>query len=138
LVAPLGARQLARRPLRYTRSALLLMLAAALGTFAGAYAGTWTQSQADQAAYRTAAEVRVTVARFPDLPDWALGQAYRSVEGVERAIPVVTDAFDVAGGDGRLLALDAEAAIGSVEIRPDLVDAPASEVLGRLVEGRPA
>ena len=35
LVAPLGARQLSRRPLRYTRSALLLMLAAALGTFAG-------------------------------------------------------------------------------------------------------
>src|SRR5439155_3969003 len=42
LVASLGARQLARRPLRYTRSALLLMLAAGLGTFAAVDAATWS------------------------------------------------------------------------------------------------
>ena len=42
LVGSLGGRQLARRPLRYTRSALLLMLAAALGTLAAAHAATWT------------------------------------------------------------------------------------------------
>ena len=51
LVASLGGRQLARRPLRYTRAALLLILAAALGTFASAHAATWTRSQADQAAW---------------------------------------------------------------------------------------
>ncbi|HET9615333.1 MAG TPA: FtsX-like permease family protein, partial [Candidatus Limnocylindrales bacterium] len=38
LVSPLGARQIARRPLRYTRAALLLMLSAALGTFGAVYA----------------------------------------------------------------------------------------------------
>ena len=52
LVASIGARQLARRPLRYTRSALLLMLAAALGTFAVSDAATWEASQGQQAAYR--------------------------------------------------------------------------------------
>ncbi|HET9344894.1 MAG TPA: FtsX-like permease family protein, partial [Candidatus Limnocylindrales bacterium] len=51
LVASIGARQLARRPLRYTRSALLLMLAAALGTFAASDAATWAASQEDQATY---------------------------------------------------------------------------------------
>ena len=34
LVLPLTGQQIARRPLRYTRTALLLMLAASLGTFA--------------------------------------------------------------------------------------------------------
>ena len=134
LVAPLGARQLARRPLRYTRSALLLMLAAALGTFAGAYASTWTRSQADQAAYRAAADVRVEVADFADLPAWAIGPAYRSVGGVTDAIPAATARFDVEGsGGGRLLALDAARAAGLVAFRPDLADAPLADVLAPLV-----
>ncbi len=45
LVASLGSRQLARRPLRYTRSALLLMLAMSMGVFALSYATTWASSQ---------------------------------------------------------------------------------------------
>jgi hypothetical protein len=58
LVGSLGGRALARRPLRSTRAALLLMLAAALGTFASAHVATWTRSQADQAAYRVGADIR--------------------------------------------------------------------------------
>ena len=73
-VPPLGARQLARRPLRYTRSALLLILAAALGTFAAASAATWTRSQADQAAYRAAGDVRLAMADYPRLPPWGSGR----------------------------------------------------------------
>ena len=57
LVASIGARQLSRRPLRYTRSALLLMLAAALGTFPPD-AATWAASQEDQATYAAAADLR--------------------------------------------------------------------------------
>ena len=108
LVAPLGARQLARRPLRYTRSALLLTLAAALGTFAAAYTTTWTQSQADQAAYQTGGDLRVEVSSFPDLPLWAFGAAYGGVEGVAATAAVVSDTFDVSGasGGGQLLATD--------------------------------
>ena len=78
LVSPLGARQLARRPLRYTRSALLLMLAVALGTFAFAHAATWTRSQADQATYQAAADARVVLSDYQELPAWALGPAYRA------------------------------------------------------------
>lgn len=132
LVAPLGARQLSRRPLRYTRSALLLMLAAALGTFAGAYASTWTRSQADQAAYRTASDVRVQVSGFPDLPDWAIGQAYRAVDGVEVAVPVARDEFDVADGDGTLIALDTSVAASTITFRSDLADEPIDQLLATL------
>ncbi|HJP70650.1 MAG TPA: FtsX-like permease family protein, partial [Candidatus Limnocylindria bacterium] len=132
LVAPLGARQVARRPLRYTRSALLLMLAAALGTFAGAYASTWTRSQADQAAYRTGADVRVEVSGFPDLPVTAIGGAYRAVDGVEAAMPVVRETFDVGDDHGQLVAIDADAAAGLVSFRPDLAAEPIESVLARI------
>jgi FtsX-like permease family len=133
LVAPLGARQLARRPLRYTRSALLLMLAAALGTFAGAYASTWARSQADQAAYRAASDVRAQISDFPALPEWAIGQAIRSVEGVSGALPVALDRFDVAESDGTILALDAARAAPVITFRPDLADEPIERLLARLV-----
>ena len=139
LVAPLGARQLSRRPLRYTRSALLLMLAAALGTFAGAYASTWTQSQADQADYSTASDVRATVSDFPDVPSWAIGEAYRSVDGVEAGVAVARDRFDLQqAGGGTILAVDAEAAPEVVTMRPDLADEPLPELMARLVDRRPA
>lgn len=132
LVGPLGARQLARRPLRYTRSALLLMLAAALGTFAGAYASTWTGSQADQAEYRAAADVRMTVSGFPTLPEWGIGPAVRSVEGVTAALPVSTHDFDFREADGTILALDARRAASVVSFRSDLADGPLASVLERL------
>nr|MBA3586975.1 FtsX-like permease family protein [Chloroflexota bacterium] len=122
LVAPLGARQLARRPLRYTRSALLLMLAAALGTFAATYTTTWTRSQAEQAAYGSGGDLRIEVASFPDLPLWAFRDAYEGIEGVERAMPVAVDRFDVSGGaTGQLLALDSASLLEVVDVRPDLL-----------------
>ena len=68
LIGSLGARQVARRPLRYTRAALLLILAAALGTFASAHAATWTQSQADQAAWTAGSDVRIEPGPQSDVP----------------------------------------------------------------------
>ncbi|HYI65658.1 MAG TPA: FtsX-like permease family protein [Candidatus Limnocylindrales bacterium] len=123
LVAPLGARQLARRPLRYTRSALLLMLAAALGTFAAAYTTTWARSQADQAAYQSGGDLRVEVSSFPDLPLWAFGSAYGALDGVEATTPVVIDSFDVSGtaAGGQLLALDTGGLAEVVDVRSDLL-----------------
>lgn len=135
LVAPLGARQLSRRPLRYTRSALLLMLAAALGTFAGSYASTWTASQADQAAYRTGSDVRAVVSRFPDLPAWGIGSAYRAVDEVEAALPVVRDDLDVGEASGEVLAIDASDAPPLVTLRPDLAGEPLVDLMATL---RPA
>ncbi|HSS35954.1 MAG TPA: FtsX-like permease family protein, partial [Patescibacteria group bacterium] len=108
VVPPLGARQVARRPLRYTRSALLLVLAAALGTFAAASAATWARSQVDQAAYRAAGDVRVVLSDYPDLPGWAVGSAYRAVPGVTAATPVSSQSLDIGRTvrDGRLVGLD--------------------------------
>ncbi|TMD32164.1 MAG: FtsX-like permease family protein [Chloroflexi bacterium] len=120
LVASLGARQLARRPLRYTRSALLLMLAAGLGTFAAVDAATWSRSQQDQAAYQAAADVRVVVPDYPALPAGALGGAYRSIPGVTTAMPVLRLPLGVgrAVREAPLLGLDPAVAARIVGLAP--------------------
>jgi hypothetical protein len=138
-VAPLVARQLARRPLRYTRSSLLLMLAAALFTFAAAYAATWTRSQADQAAYASAADLRAIQPDVPVLPAWSAGAAYRSMPGVETAMPVDRQALDVGKAirGGVVLGLDPTAAATIVTMPPDADGAAIPGLLPRLAAGRP-
>ena len=75
LVPSLGSRQLARRPLRYTRAALLLMLAMAMGVFAVSYTWTWSASQRDQATFQIGADLRVQPGtRVGSMPRWALDQ----------------------------------------------------------------
>ena len=108
LVGSLGGRQLARRPLRYTRAALLLMLAAALGTLGAAHAATWTRSQSDQAAYQAAADVRAITSDYSGLPAWAAGPKLRALDGVAAATPVDRAPVNVGRTirDGTLLGLD--------------------------------
>src|SRR3954447_21140287 len=111
LMSPLGSRQLARRPLRYTRSALLLMLAVALGTFAAAYGATWSESQSDQATYRAAADARLVASDYPRLPAWASASVIRAAHGVTAALPVTVSTVDVTKSvrDARLMGVDARA-----------------------------
>jgi hypothetical protein len=113
LVGSLGARQLARRPLRYTRTALLLILAMSMGVFSLAYGRTWTNSQADQAAFQTGADLLVTPARGLDtLPGWAIASAYGSIDGVRDVVPVANDRIRITQVEGfaQLLQLDPVAA----------------------------
>lgn len=140
LVSPLGARQIARRPLRYTRAALLLMLSTALGTFGAAYAVSWSGSQADQAAYKVGADVRVEAASSTDLPDWAMGSAYRAVSGVTAAMPVAVQDLtvgQVVRGGGTLLALDAKTAAGIASLPPGPAGQALPPALESLAAARP-
>ena len=119
LLPALGGRQLARRPLRYTRAALLLVLAAALGTFASAHAATWTTSQADQAAFAAGADLRVEPPDRPAIPDWAMGEALRALPGVTGATPVVQGnaSLGTAVRDATLLGVDGPALAELVRLR---------------------
>ena len=139
-VGPLGARQLARRPLRYTRSALLLMLAAALGTFAASYGATWTRSQVDRAAYEAVADVRVKAGGYGGLPAYAVGDAYRAMDGVTAASPVARRSINVARAvrDGELVAIDAAALPAMATVLGEPSSAPIETLLDELVEARPA
>ncbi len=121
LIASLLGRQIARRPLRYTRAALLLILAAALGTFASAHAATWTRSQADQAAWTVGSDVRMAPGQRSDIPPLALGGALRAVPGVTAATPVVRASVDLGSTirGGTLVAIDGSAMADVVRLRED-------------------
>lgn len=141
LVPALGAWQLARRPLAYARSALLLMLAIAIGIFALSYSTTWTRSQQDQANYQTGADVRVD----PDIrigtaiPQLDLNEAQNRITGIQSTMPVLRDYLETSNtsDDGRLIALDASRAGKIVEFRPDLSNQSFPQMMNQLAAARP-
>lgn len=141
LVASLGSRQLARRPLRYTRSALLLMLAMSMGVFALSYSATWSSSQRDQAEYQSGAQVRVLPGSSSGgLPAWALPSAYAGLAGVGSTSPLerIIDGVQLAASSSAdLLALDSDTAAGIVLLRSDESAEPLDELMRALREGRP-
>jgi hypothetical protein len=140
LVAPLSTRQVARRPHRYARSALLLTLALAIGLFASAYGDTWLRSQEDRAAYEAGADVRVSPdERTGSIPTAALARAYAGVEGVRSALPVVSGTVDLPGAAGaaNVIAVDAARAGAAVSLRGDLSGRPPAELLRQLAARRP-
>jgi hypothetical protein len=141
LVLSLGSRQLSRRPLRYTRSALLLMLAMSMGVFALSYGATWSSSQRDQAAYQAAADVRVVPARSGGAgADWSLPGRYAELAGFEEAFAVerIPNRISFVGaGSADVLALDAERAGAVALVRADEATVPLGEQLGALRAGRP-
>ena len=138
LVAPMGGRGLARRPLRYTRSALLLMLAVALGTFGAAHVATWTRSQADQATYQAGADVRAELSQRA-APARTLGAAFASIPGVRATMPVDRQKVDSGRGvrGGTLLAIDADAAAGILNLTPDADGRAAAGFVDLLAADRP-
>ncbi|HYM52527.1 MAG TPA: FtsX-like permease family protein, partial [Candidatus Dormibacteraeota bacterium] len=139
LVSALGARQVARRPLRYTRAALLLMLAMAMGVFALFYTVTWSDSQRDQAEFQVGADVRVTPGRSTGtLARWELDGAYDALAGEVAHMPVTRRDVRISrsAGTAELLAIDSSVAPEIVHLRPDLADASLASVLEPLAAGR--
>lgn len=139
-VASLGAWQLARRPLRYSRSALLLTLTVALGGFATLYIATWTGSQRDQATRQVGADIRVEPDhRTGGLPLGALSTAYDALPGITGAMPVERNTLSVfaSGSSVELLALDAAAAPGIVAWRSDEAAQPFATLMAPLAAARP-
>jgi hypothetical protein len=134
LVPALAGRQVARRPLRYTRAALLLILASALGTFASAHAATWTRSQGDQASYAAGADIRLTPDPRGSVPGWGLGEALRAVPGVTAATPVEKASIQLGTTlrDGVLLGIDGTALANLVRVRDDADGAATVEALAAL------
>jgi hypothetical protein len=140
LVTSLGAQQISRRPLRYTRSALLLMLAVSMGVFAISYATTWRTSQADQASYQVGSDVRVEAALgIGQVPAWGMRAALAGISGVTDAMPLDRAPLQVsrAAGPAELIGLLPETAGSVVDLRADLSSQPVGDLLSPLQEGRP-
>ena len=122
-VSALASWQISRRPVRYARSSLLLMMAIGIGFFAAAYSTTWTRSQLDQSAYEVGADIAVSPNRsITAIGDLHLRAAHESVEGVTSSMPVVRQTGPVTRSNelAQFVLLDSGAAPGIVHLRPDL------------------
>ncbi|MPZ53125.1 MAG: FtsX-like permease family protein [Acidimicrobiia bacterium] len=128
LAAPLGSRQIARRPVYHTRSALLLTMATTIGFFTASFSGTWTESQLDQASFAVPADFVVTPYLGPNraFPSSQIAGAYGSVEGVASVSGVITAnaRSDQLGEAAQLAAISTGELGDGFSIRPDLVDRP--------------
>ena len=130
LTAALASWQVARRPVRQGGPILLVVLAVGTGTLVLAQHQSWRQSQLDQAAFATGADVRASLAT--PLPLGRTGLLAHG-DGVLGAMPVsnFNSGFDV-------YALDARAAPGTVLLRPDLATLPPAALWRLITPGRPS
>lgn len=139
-IAALASWQVSRRPSRYARSSLLLIMAVGIGFFAASYATSWTASQRDQAAFQTGADIRA----IPWQGNRAIGpmhlsSAYESIDGVTGSMPVHTIRGQL-GREGTLaefVILDAMPAAQLVDIRGDL-SPNWSDLMSQLSAQRPS
>lgn len=122
VVSALALWQVARRPDRYSRSALLLMTAVALGVFASSFSVSWTTSQHDQAAHQVGADAKFLVRRSADaLPDFHLRSTLEDSPGISTALPVLQQRGPVTRGvQGRFVVTDAASLATVVRPRPDI------------------
>ena len=83
----LGLWQLTRSPGRYTQLALLVVMAAAVGTFAATYGETTDRSQEERALYAIGSDARLTDLGVLERDSSAdVTRRLETVEGVERAV----------------------------------------------------
>ena len=125
-VPALASWQVARRPLRHGRAALLLIMATTIGVFAASYSATWLASQDDQATHFSGADIRLApnIRTNDSIDDLHLGASHeRLVPGVSASMPVVRYGGPIVNSErtGQFVLLDAEQAADIVELRDDLV-----------------
>jgi hypothetical protein len=142
-VQALSAWQVARRPARHSRSALLLIMAISMGLFAAAYTSTWKQSQQDQAEYQAGADIRAEPnrRRNDSIPEMNLGGAHARIAAIGESMPVVRQSEQVArsaGLDARFIMLDVTQASSVVRIRDDLSHGSFSTMMTELLAQRPS
>jgi hypothetical protein len=107
---------------------LVVILAVAIGTLVLAQHESWRQSQLDQAAFTSGADVRVGLAS--PLPLGRAG-ALAALPGVRAAMPVAT--FNTGY---TVFALGSQQAASTVLLRPDLSTLPPAALWNRITPGR--
>jgi ABC-type lipoprotein release transport system permease subunit len=133
----LGLRQVVRNAGQYTRLALLLMMAVAVGTFAASYSSTAERSFRDRAAFESGVDMRATLSETGGQTDAELAAALGQFPGVQQATPVLRAPMQLATpGDSRadmqVLGVDPDAAADLLWFRSDLADVPLRDLLAPL------
>ena len=133
-----GLRQAVRNPGPLARLSLLLMLAAALGTFAASYGGTVVRSFEERERYAAGADLRAPIEpaapgvlqeRLDGLPgDSPTAIAIRRTGSISRT-------GVAAGGNVQLLGVESQRAAGFLWFRDDFTETPPAEILSALAPG---
>ena len=134
----LGLWQLTRSPARYTQLALLVVMAAAVGTFTATYGETTDRSQEERALYAAGSDIRLT--GLGDLQRDLGPEAtmrLEEVDGVERAVTATRQTMSLGplpafGAPVNVLGIDPEGASDVMWWREDFSDRPLDETLVRL------
>ncbi|QKE85379.1 FtsX-like permease family protein [Arthrobacter sp. NEB 688] len=137
LDAAWGGWQFARRAATQGGTLLLVLLAVAMGTIALGHSATVGRAVADQSAFDTGAPLRV-VQQVGGPTSGSTGALVdRAAGGADRVTPVWRTSVDLGSVEGvTVLGMDARAATRVLDPRPDTLDAPWSDVTGRLLAGR--
>lgn len=140
LVFTLGGWQLQRRQAWYSRMALLLVMASAIGVYSLAYSRTWQTSQHDQAGFAVGADLRSTPSRRPgSLSDLYLPGMYSTLNGVTNVSPVIIRSQPLSRNtpSAQLLIIDSASAPDIVAFRDDLASDSIDTLMAQLEERRP-
>ena len=138
----LGLWQLTRSPARYNQLALLVVMAAAVGTFAATYGETTDQSQEDRALYATGSDVRLTgLGRLDTGFSTEAPAVLEEVPGVEHAVLATRQQLAIGplasfGAPVEVLGLDPAGAADVLWWRDDFAGLPLENMLRRL-QGSP-
>jgi hypothetical protein len=128
----IGTRQVSRRPLRYAGSALLLVMAIAVGILSLSTGITWRHSQIAQADFQSGPDLRIKPSSDVISPTAAgQGGRYAALPGVTALSPVFHNTVTAGNQDVTLLAADTPQAGDMLGIRG------AGTALARLAAGRP-
>ena len=128
--------QIVRNPGPTMRLTLLLMLGAALGTFAASYGGTVDRSFDERVRYEAGVDLRASLENIGERSPTQVRDIIGEVDGVETVSPVyrarVTTAVAAGGGGGlslELLALEPTVARDLLWFREDLSQQPLPDLL---------
>ncbi|MPZ50148.1 MAG: FtsX-like permease family protein [Dehalococcoidia bacterium] len=138
----LGLWQLTRSPSRYTQLALLVVMAAAVGTFAATYGETTDRSQEERALYQAGVDVRLTsLGRLNIARPDEIAPSLEGVEGVETAATGLRTTMGIGplpgiGPQIPVLGIDPDATPSLLWFREDFADEGLDEIMRDLIGSR--
>ena len=134
----LGLWQLTRSPARYTQLALLVVMTAAVGTFAATYGETTDRSQEERVLYAVGSDVRLTdLAGLERDSSIEVTSRLEATDGVEKAITVSRQKMSIGllstvSATVDVLAIDPEGADELMWWREDFASTPLDQLLVKL------
>ncbi len=134
----LGFWQMNRSPARYTQLALLVIMAAAVGTFAATYGDTTQRSQQEQVLFSNGVDVRVTnLGQLQNYGPQRVEEALGAIDGVQEVSTADRTSFRMGplatGGRGvDVLGIDPDKAADQLWFRSDFSSQDFDSLLRRL------